>query len=264
MVISLDSPRRAASIPSEFVSPTNPPASLAKTATKRTPEAVVRAQTSRTDAAIDAGLVTRFNGGDEAAFVEIVERHRGRVLSLAERCLRNTGDAEEIAQDTFIRAYRGLAQFRGEASLATWLHRIAMNLARNRYWHFFRRRRHLTMSMDCPLGTENSATLGDLVATDEADPARQATVDEFVGVVATCMQRLDASHREILTMRNDEHRTYEEIAQALGIHNGTVKSRIARARGSLRRLMSESYPAVATAPETTDWFGPARAAGLAA
>jgi RNA polymerase sigma-70 factor (ECF subfamily) len=249
---------------SGLTAPSEKPARAAAPATQRSPETAVRAQTARADAVIDAGLIRRFNGGDEAAFVEIVERHRGRVLSLAERCLRNTGDAEEIAQDTFIRAYRGLAQFRGEASLATWLHRIAMNLARNRYWHFFRRRRHMSLSLDCPLGADSSATFSDLVASPEADPSRQATVDEFVGVVATCMERLDPGHREILTMRNDQHRTYEEIAQALGIHNGTVKSRIARARGSLRRLMAESYPPVASAPETTDWFGPAPAAGLAA
>lgn len=95
------------------------------------------------EAATDRLLVQRFNGGDGAAFDDIVERYREKLQALAARFLRNNADAEEIAQDTLIRAYRGLARFRGESSLATWLHRIAVNLARNRYWHSFRRRKHL-------------------------------------------------------------------------------------------------------------------------
>ena len=90
----------------------------------------------------------RFNGGEEQAFAEITTRHRERMFSVAFAMLRNNADAEEIVQDTFIRAYRGLATFRGDSSLACWLHRIAVNLARNRYWYFFRRRRHLSISID--------------------------------------------------------------------------------------------------------------------
>src|SRR4051812_12604986 len=87
---------------------------------------------SHSAAAEDAILVQRFNAGDEAAFVEIVERYREKVFSIALGMLRNRADAEEVAQDTFVRAYRGLAKFRGDSSLATWLHRVTMNLARNR------------------------------------------------------------------------------------------------------------------------------------
>jgi RNA polymerase sigma-70 factor (ECF subfamily) len=79
-------------------------------------------------------LVRRFNAGDDTAFVEIVARYRGRMFSVAFAMLRNRAATEEIAQDTFIRA---LARFRGDASLATWLHRIALNLAPNRYYRAF-------------------------------------------------------------------------------------------------------------------------------
>ena len=86
----------------------------------------------------DDELVRRFNAGDESAFVEIMGRYRVKILYVAIDLLHNHADAEEIVQDTFIRAYRGLARFRGDASLlATWLHRIAANLARNRYWYYF-------------------------------------------------------------------------------------------------------------------------------
>ncbi|MDO8545378.1 MAG: sigma-70 family RNA polymerase sigma factor [Opitutaceae bacterium] len=222
-----------------------------------------KAQSARAEAGIDRVLVQRFNGGDEAAFVEIVTRYRGMITALALRFLRNHADAEEIAQDTFIRAHRGLARFRGEASLATWLHRIAVNLSRNRYWHFFRRRRHMTISLDMPLGPESSATFTELVAGGDAGPARQATVDEFVAVVAVCMEKLDDPSREILTLRTLMHNSYEEIARALGINQGTVKSRIARARGKLRELMVETCPEFPVGAAPAAWFEAAHAARLA-
>src|SRR5438105_1019557 len=124
----------------------------------RSDDTGTRAKAARSEAAIDGELIRRFNSGDEGAFAEIVARYREKILALAERFLRNHADAEEIAQDTFIRAHRGLATFRGDSSLATWLHRIAVNLARNRYWYFYRRRRHMTLSLDCPLNPESSGS----------------------------------------------------------------------------------------------------------
>ena len=115
--------------------------------------------TSSEEAAHDALLVQRFNAGDDRAFVEIMERYREKMFAIAFAHLRNRTDAEEIAQDTFIWAHRALGRFRGDSSLATWLHRITVNLTRNRYWYFFRRRRHRTLSPDCPLGAETTARL---------------------------------------------------------------------------------------------------------
>lgn len=222
------------------------------------PERIARTKASQTEAVVDRALVRRFNGGDHAAFTEIVGRHRERIMALAFRCLRNHADAEEIVQDTFMRAHRGLTRFRGDSSLATWLHRIGFNLARNRYWYFFRRRRHLTFSLDVPLNNDTRATFGDLVPSEEPGPARRAATDEFFALVATGMQQLDASHREILVLRNELHRTYEEIARSLGINEGTVKSRIARARGKLRELMTEACPEYARTLTAPKWFEPTR------
>jgi RNA polymerase sigma-70 factor (ECF subfamily) len=220
-----------------------------------------RAAASHQEAEHDAELVRRFNAGDEAAFVEIMTRYREKIFSVALALLRNRADAEEIAQDTFIRAHRGLSRFRGDSSLATWLHRIAVNLARNRYWYFFRRRRHATLSLDCALSDDSDATFADLVATDAPSPAREAATGEFSALVATCMEKLDARHREILTLRNLLNRSYDEIAQALGINVGTVKSRIARARGNLRALLAEACPEFSPDAAPSDWFEPARATG---
>ena len=220
-----------------------------------------RAAASRLEAEHDAALVARFNAGDESAFLEIMTRYREKIFGITFSLLRNRSDAEELTQDTFIRAHRGLARFRGDSSLATWLNRIAVNLARNRYWYFFRRRRHATLSLDCPLGDESDATFTDLVASEAPDPARSATSDEFSNLVAVCMEQLDPRHREILTLRNLLHRPYDEIAATLGINVGTVKSRIARARENLRALLAEACPEFAPAAEPSAWFEPARSVG---
>lgn len=210
----------------------------------------------------DAELVLRFQAGDEAAFVEIVLRHRGKMFLTAFAMLRNRADAEEVAQDTFIRAHRGLATFRGDASLSTWLHHIALNLARNRYWYTFRRGRNVTTSIDLPLGHGNSATLGDLVATGAASPAREAMTREFAELVTLCITRLGARPREILTLRNSLHLSYGEIARRLGIKIGTVKSRLTRARESLRLLLTQACPEFRPDARLADWFEPDHAMGV--
>lgn len=220
-----------------------------------------RAAASKAEAAFDAELVTRFNAGDESAFIEIMNRYREKIFGITFALLRNRADAEEITQDTFIRAHRGLAKFRGDSSLATWLHRISVNLARNRYWYFFRRRRHVTLSLDCPLGDEGDMTFTDLIASESPDPAREAATEEFSTLIDACMERLEPRHREILTLRNLLHRPYEEIAETLGINVGTVKSRIARARENLRALLAEMCPEFAPDAEPSSWFESSRASG---
>jgi RNA polymerase sigma-70 factor (ECF subfamily) len=243
------------------------PSSVAQTAalkSARTASATPiaeRSLTSKAEAAHDAELVRRFKVGDESAFIEMMTRYREKIFGVTLALIRNRSDAEEITQDTFIRAHRALVNFRGDSSLATWLHRIAVNLARNRYWYFFRRRRHATLSLDCPLGDDNDATFTDLVASGAADPAHEAATGEFASLVDVCMEKLDPRHREILTLRSVLHRPYEEIAATLGINVGTVKSRIARARENLRAQLAEMCPEFAVDTEPSSWFESARHAG---
>jgi RNA polymerase sigma-70 factor (ECF subfamily) len=214
---------------------------------------------SAIEAAYDCGLIERFNKGDEAAFVEIVNRYHSRIFGLAHNLLRNSADAEEIAQDTFIRAHRGLANFRGDSSLATWLYRIALNLSRNRYWYFFRRRRQDSVSLERPLSDESDSTFSDLIAADAHSPVQETVTQEFTELIAACMEKLDSRHREILTMRNVLNLPYDEIARALGINVGTVKSRIARARENLRKLLTEIAPEFSAEAGPEDFFIPNRA-----
>jgi len=215
---------------------------------------------SAQEAAYDAGLIERFNSGDESAFVEIMDRYRGKIFGLANNLMRNAADAEEIAQDTFIRAHRALANFRGDSSLATWLYRIALNLSRNRYWYFFRRCRHSSISLERPLNEETDGTFSDLIAADTHSPVQETITQEFTELISTCMEKLDARHREILTMRNILNLPYEDISRALGINVGTVKSRIARARENLRKLLAELAPEFGAESMGDDFFVASRVA----
>jgi len=217
-----------------------------------------------TEAIQDAALVRQFNGGDESAFGEIMRRHRSRIFAAAMGLLHNHSDAEEITQDTFVRAHRGFSSFRGDSSVATWLHRIAVNLARNRYWYFFRRRRHATLSLDASVGVEGDDRFSDLLSAADPDPSQEASRNEFVGAVEACVGRLEAGHRRILTMRTVLDQSYEEIAAELGINVGTVKSRIARARERLRNCLAEECPEFARDSDPSDWFEPARGEGQVA
>jgi len=225
-----------------------------------TSEAAPFATDSAREAAYDAVLIQRFNGGDETAFVEIMQRYHGKIFGLAHNLLRNAADAEEIAQDTFIRAHRGLANFRGDSSLATWLYRIALNLSRNRYWYFFRRRRQDSVSLERPLSDDSDATFADFIAAESQNPVQETVTTEFTDLIAACMEKLDARHREILTMRNILNLPYEEIARALRINVGTVKSRIARARENLRKLLAEAAPEFNPESGPSDFFISSRTA----
>lgn len=216
---------------------------------------------SQIAATYDAELVRQFKAGNEAAFVEIVARFRKRILATAFSLVRNAADAEDVAQDTFVRAYRGLARFRGDSSLATWLYRIATNRSHNHYWHFVRRRRHATLSLDVPVAEGSDKSLADALQSDEPSPPQVAARGEFSDLIIACMDKLHAPHREILTLRNDLEQSYDEIATALGIEVGTVKSRIARARASLRRLLAESCPEIPATAALSEWFEPDRGGG---
>ena len=197
---------------------------------------------SETDT-IDADelLIERIKAGDMAAYNVIVIRHYDRIFSRVLQLLNNKQDAEEVTQDAFIRAHRGLENFRGDASFSTWLYQIATNLAHNRYWYWFRRKRDQSISLDQPQCEDGSLTLENVMPCADENPAEAVVTQEFVDRVSACMQYLNDKHKEVLILRNVKNLTYDEIAQQLEISVGTVKSRIARARESLRGLLGEDF-----------------------
>ena len=197
---------------------------------------------SETDT-IDADelLIERIKAGDMAAYNVMVIRHYDRIFSRVLQLLNNKQDAEEVTQDAFIRAHRGLENFRGDASFSTWLYQIATNLAHNRYWYWFRRKRDQSISLDQPQCEDGSLTLENVMPCADENPAEAVVTQEFVDRVSACMQYLNDKHKEVLILRNVKNLTSDEIAQQLEISVGTVKSRIARARESLRGLLGEDF-----------------------
>ena len=179
-------------------------------------------------AAIDAHLVRRVAAGDAAAFAEIFQRHRARILSLTFGVLRNRADAEEMTQDTFVRAYRALGNFRGECTLATWLHSIAVNLARNRL-RWWRRRPEVSLEewtdgLDAPAGGANAAEL--------------ALANERSAAVRDAVAALPVELREALVLFEYEQMAHAEIALAIGATPKAVETRIYRAREKLRGALA--------------------------
>ena len=197
--------------------------------------------TKAQEVAFDQVLVDRFKNGDQSAFDEMVSRYWDRIYAMVNQLLRNSQDAEEVTQDAFIRAHRGLVNFRGDSAFSTWLCQIATNLARNRYWYWWRRKRDKSVSFDAPVSADNSTTLADLIPAEVETPDDITVTQEFIDRIAQGMEKLSAKHREILTLRNIKNLSYEEIADILGISVGTVKSRIARARESLRSKLGEDF-----------------------
>jgi RNA polymerase sigma-70 factor (ECF subfamily) len=197
--------------------------------------------TKAQEVALDRVLVDRFKNGDASAFDEMVSRYWDRIFSMVHQLLRNAQDAEEVTQDAFIRAHRGLGNFRGESAFSTWLYQIATNLARNRYWYWWRRKRDKSVSLDAPIGSDTTTTLAEILPAEVETPGDITVNREFVSRIGSGMERLGAKHREILILRNVKSQSYEEIAKILGISVGTVKSRIARARESLRAKLGEDF-----------------------
>ena len=197
--------------------------------------------TKAEEVALDRLLVDRFKQGDQYAFDEMVRRYWDRIFAMVHQLLRNQQDAEEVTQDAFIRANRGLGNFRGDSAFSTWLYQIATNLARNRYWYWWRRKRDQSVSFDAPVGDENSLPLSEMIAADVETPEDATVTQELVDRIAVGMEKLGAKHREILILRNVKNLSYEEIAVILGLSVGTVKSRIARAREALRGRLGTDF-----------------------
>ena len=190
----------------------------------------------------DGELVAAARKGDLAAFERLVYRHQARMLNVAFRIVGVYEDACEVVQDAFVAAYRGLDGFRGEARFSTWLTTITANLSRNRCQQLAARRRNEGVSLDAPLSLSDGEILPDPPSAApgaEELLARQETAEKVQG----CIAALDEPFREVLVLRDMEDFSYEEIGAVLKIREGTVKSRLSRAREAvkdcLKRVLGE-------------------------
>ncbi|MFX4262642.1 sigma-70 family RNA polymerase sigma factor [Pelotomaculum propionicicum] len=180
-------------------------------------------------------LVKRAQKNDLAAFEELLGLYQNKVYTLCVRLAGNHADAQDIAQEAFIKAYRSLGSFRNEADFGTWLHRIAVNV-----WLNFRRKNsgRQTLFLDEPYPDESGSMHREVASTD-GDPLRELEEKEFRGLVRTALDDLTEEHRAVLVLREVEGYSYEEVSRMLDCSLGTVKSRLSRAREMMRRRMVE-------------------------
>jgi RNA polymerase sigma-70 factor (ECF subfamily) len=186
----------------------------------------------------EAGLISRLRSGDLSAFEELVAHFERPVYSLCFRLLGDAEEARDAAQETFLKVYRGLGGFRGEAGLKTWIYRIAINQAMNqkRWWR--RRHRDESISLDIARG-QSDTTLGNTLPARTSSPEELAISSERERSIMRELDEIKQEYRVALILREIEELSYEEIAETLGISIGTVKSRIARGREELRRRVKD-------------------------
>lgn len=192
----------------------------------------------RTEIEDDVSLIQRFRDGQEEAFDELVRKHQQRVFNIAFQILRNYEDANEVAQDTFVKVYQHVAEFRGESAFTTWLYQIVTNLSRNRVRYNQRRHKDDSVSIDANRDDEDGQPLIQ-VADPSQTPDKETAVNEETMLIDAAMKKISESHREVLVLRVTQGLSYEEIATVLECSLGTVKSRIARAREELQKALKE-------------------------
>ena len=183
----------------------------------------------------DQELVERAKKGDETAFEVLVTDNEKRIYNLCRRLTGNPEDAAELTQEAFLNAWRGLSRFQGESSFSTWLYRLASNACID----FLRKeKRRQNLSMTVSLDDEEEARQVEL-PDERYAPERELERTEVRQAVAAGLERLTPEHRQVLVMREINGLSYAEIGAVLGLEEGTVKSRIARARNALRKVLTE-------------------------
>src|SRR5690625_1056541 len=187
----------------------------------------------RTDRQVDAELIARVQRGDKRAFDLLVLKYQRRIMRLLSRLVRNPSDIEDVAQETFIKAYRALPQFRGDSAFYTWLYRIAINTARN--WHVAQTRRPQTVDGFENEDGETFQQIDNL--TDINTPDASLASKQVAETINTAIAELPEELRVAILLREVEGMSYEDIAQSMECLIGTVRSRIFRARDAIARKL---------------------------
>ena len=204
-------------------------------------EQVAPAAVADTRPQADTQFIERLKRGDAGAFEKLVNERSGEIYGLLYRLTENGEEARDLTQETFLRAFQSIGHFRGDSDLRTWIYRIAINQARNRWRWWRRRRREATVSIDEPeYGGGRLGLVATLKSTTAKDPEQHTLANERERVLQKALSSLRRVYRETVILRDIEGFAYEEIAATLNISVGTVKSRLARGRQELRRKLEGS------------------------
>jgi RNA polymerase sigma-70 factor (ECF subfamily) len=190
----------------------------------------IRALTWQDVGGREAALVQRCAAGDEDACAALVDEHQRLVYQLALHLLGDHNEALDLSQEVFLRVFRTIHRFRGQSALRTWIYRIAINQARNRMRWWRRRRRGMQVSLD-----DHVRSHGELPSESTgASPERVYRQKEVAGRIWQALEALPFDQKTAIVLREIDGLSYDEIAFSLGVAVGTVKSRLARARDTLR------------------------------
>jgi len=182
----------------------------------------------------EAQFVARLQANEDAAYDELVRIYNASIYHVAFRMLGDAAEASDVVQDIFLKVFRNIGGFKGEAALKTWIFKIAFSEILNRLRWWKRRHRFATVSLDeRPNGIPTSEIVPDAGPT----PEEVLQCKEREGAIQQALGRLSHEHRSIIVLRDIEGFSYNEIADVLGISMGTVKSRIARARADLKKSL---------------------------
>jgi RNA polymerase sigma-70 factor, ECF subfamily len=187
----------------------------------------------------DVSLVRCAQAGESRAFDRLVLKYRPRVVELAMRYTRNAEDAEDATQETFIRAYGGLRHFRCESAFYTWLYSIASNCARN----LLKARRRDLLNDAVDFSDEQTSAHPPTRLRDLETPEVLTLTDDFRDIVNATLESLSEEHRTVITLREIEGLSYKDIASAMSIPVGTVRSRVFRARDVIDHELRRVYDA---------------------
>tara|TARA_R110002096_G_scaffold44524_9_gene119869 strand:- start:21724 stop:22302 length:579 start_codon:yes stop_codon:yes gene_type:complete len=181
-------------------------------------------------------LVRRLKERDERAFSELMESNGDRVFNLCFRLLGNRQEAEDLAQDVFITVFKKIDTFQGDSKLSTWIYRIASNLSKNRIRYLAVR--HDRSKAEFDETVDASAAAAALTSPKQAkSPDAHVEVQQLEGIMQEAIAELEEDHRILIVLRDIEELSYEEICEITDLAEGTVKSRLHRARLALRKKM---------------------------
>jgi RNA polymerase sigma-70 factor (ECF subfamily) len=201
-------------------------------------------------------LVADLKAGSEQAFALLLAQYSHPIYSLVARSLRDPADAADVTQEVFVKVFRNISGFQGEASLRTWIYRIALHEASNsRRWWSRHKRQELTIDAPQENAEGETCCLADTLASNDASPYDRTAQAEMRVRVATALQTIPEAFREVVVLREIEGFGYEEIAEMLQVNLGTVKSRLTRGRTALREALlcdkCDRTPSPQIAPATS-------------
>jgi RNA polymerase sigma-70 factor, ECF subfamily len=187
---------------------------------------------------IERELIARMQAGDFEAFSELVDAHKDKIYALVHRLVGNKENAEDIIQETFLKAIDNIGQFRGESSFGTWIYAIALNLSRA---YFAKQKQADLLPIECYIPTSDESHEGHSQLLDWQDPHRMLETKELRETINRALDGLPYKYREAFLLRYYNELSVKEIAELTGQSEASTKSRILRARLALRDYLSKAF-----------------------